>query len=44
MRRWLHFLHFRLPLTLQFEKAGKIDLQVPIAKVGAMRAHDMGGM
>jgi periplasmic copper chaperone A len=33
-----------LPLTLQFEKAGKIDLQVSIAKVGAMGAHDMGGM
>jgi copper(I)-binding protein len=33
-----------LPLTLQFEKAGKIDLQVPIAKVGAMGDHDVGGM
>jgi hypothetical protein len=33
-----------LPFTLQFEKAGKIDLQVPIAKVGAMGDHDVGGM
>jgi len=30
------------PLTLQFEKAGKIDVTVPIEKVGAMRHEDMG--
>lgn len=33
-----------LPLTLEFEKAGKIELQVPIAKAGAMGDHDMSGM
>lgn len=32
------------PLTLNFEKAGKIDLRVPIAKVGAMQGGDMGSM
>lgn len=31
-------------LTLQFEKAGKIELQVPIAKAGAMEDDDMSGM
>ena len=31
-----------LPLTLEFEKAGKIELQVPIAKAGAMGDQDMG--
>ena len=31
-------------LTLQFEKAGKIELQVPIAKAGAMEDHHMSGM
>jgi copper(I)-binding protein len=30
------------PLTLQFEKAGQIDVTVPIKKVGAMRHEDMG--
>ena len=30
------------PLTLQFEKAGQIDVTVPIEKVGAMRHEDMG--
>jgi copper(I)-binding protein len=33
-----------LPLTLEFEHAGKIELQVPIAKVGAMGTHGMSGM
>ena len=33
-----------LPLTLEFEKAGKIDVEAPIAKVGAMVEHDMNGM
>lgn len=32
------------PLTLEFEKAGKIDLMVPIAKAGAMDDHHMNGM
>ncbi|MGH6714452.1 MAG: copper chaperone PCu(A)C [Bradyrhizobium sp.] len=32
------------PMTLTFEKAGKIDLMVPIAKVGAMQGGDMGSM
>jgi copper(I)-binding protein len=32
------------PLTLQFEKAGKIDVTVPIEKVGAMQHQDMGSM
>jgi copper(I)-binding protein len=31
------------PLTLEFETAGKIELQVPIAKAGAMGDHDMSG-
>jgi len=30
------------PLTLQFEKAGRMDLTVPIEKVGAMQHEDMG--
>ena len=30
------------PVTLQFEKAGKIDVTVPIEKVGAMKHGDMG--
>ena len=30
------------PLTLQFEKAGKIDLTIPIEKVGAMQHEDTG--
>jgi hypothetical protein len=30
-------------LVLQFEKAGRIDLQIPIAKAGAMGAQDMSG-
>lgn len=33
-----------LPLTLQFEKAGKIELTVPIEGVGAMQHDDMGSM
>src|SRR6266568_1640983 len=32
------------PLTLTFEKAGKIEVTVPIAKVGAMQGGDMGPM
>jgi len=32
------------PLTLNFEKAGKIDVMVPIAKVGAMQGGSMGSM
>ena len=32
------------PLTLQFEKAGKIDLTIPIEKVGAMKHEDMDHM
>jgi periplasmic copper chaperone A len=32
------------PLTLEFEKAGKINLEVPILKAGAMGLHDMHGM
>jgi copper(I)-binding protein len=30
------------PLTLQFEKAGHIDVNVPIEKVGAMKHEDIG--
>ena len=30
------------PLTLQFEKAGHIDVSVAIEKVGAMKHEDMG--
>ena len=30
------------PLTLQFEKAGNIDVTVPIEKVGAMQHENMG--
>lgn len=33
-----------LPLTLEFEKAGKIDVQAPIARVGATVEPDMNGM
>ena len=33
-----------LPLTLDFEKAGKMEVKVPIAKAGAMEDHDMGSM
>jgi len=29
------------PLTLTFEKAGKVDVTVPVAKVGAMRGGSM---
>ncbi len=32
------------PLTLTFEKAGKIDVTVPIEKVGAMQGGSMGSM
>src|SRR6266446_4701648 len=32
------------PLTLTFEKAGKADVSVPIAKVGAMQHGDLGPM
>ncbi len=32
------------PLTLNFEKAGKVDVTVPIEKVGAMRSGNMGSM
>ena len=32
------------PLTLTFEKAGKIDVMVPIEKVGAMQGGSMGSM
>ncbi|SRR5258708_4952935 len=32
------------PLTLTFEKAGKIDVMVSVAKVGAMQGGDMGTM
>ena len=32
------------PMTLTFEKAGKIDVTVKVGKVGAMGADDMGGM
>lgn len=33
-----------LSLTLIFAKAGKVDVTVPVAKVGAMRPGDMGPM
>ena len=33
-----------LPLTLQFERAGNIDVTMPIEKVGAMHREDMGMM
>lgn len=33
-----------LPLTLELEKAGKIDVQVRIAKAAAAAPHDMSGM
>ncbi len=33
-----------LPLTLQFERAGNIDVTIPIEKVGAMHREDMGTM
>ena len=32
------------PLTLTFEKAGKIDVTVPVEKVGAMQGGSMGSM
>lgn len=32
------------PLTLVFDKAGKIDVMVKIGKAGAMGSGDMGGM
>lgn len=32
------------PLTLTFEKAGKEEVSVPIAKVGAMQHGDIGSM
>jgi copper(I)-binding protein len=32
------------PLALQFEKAGTIDVTIPIEKVGAMQPEDMGHM
>jgi copper(I)-binding protein len=32
------------PLTLDFEKAGKVEVTVPVGKVGAMDHHDMNGM
>ena len=32
------------PLTLNFEKAGKIDVTVPVEKVGAMQGGGMGSM
>lgn len=31
-------------LTLQFEKAGNIEVTIPIEKVGAMQHEDMGSM
>lgn len=33
-----------LPLTLTFEKAGKVDVTVSVAKVGAMQHGDMSPM
>jgi copper(I)-binding protein len=33
-----------LPLTLRFERAGNIDVTMPIEKVGAMHRQDMGTM
>jgi copper(I)-binding protein len=33
-----------LPLTLQFERAGNVDVTMPIEKVGAMHRQDMGTM
>jgi hypothetical protein len=32
------------PLTLNFAKAGKIEVTVPVAKIGAMRPGDMAPM
>jgi copper(I)-binding protein len=32
------------PLTLTFEKAGAIEVTVPVGKAGAMSGHDMKGM
>jgi len=32
------------PLTLVFDKAGKIDVMVKVGKAGAMGSGDMGGM
>ena len=34
----------RFPLTLQFEKAGKIEIAVPVAKIAAMQHEDMSSM
>ncbi|MEO6782651.1 MAG: copper chaperone PCu(A)C [Bradyrhizobium sp.] len=33
-----------IPLVLRFEKAGNVDVTVPVAKVGAMQPGDMDGM
>jgi copper(I)-binding protein len=33
-----------LPLTLQFERAGSVNVTLPIEKVGAMQHEDMGTM
>jgi copper(I)-binding protein len=33
-----------LPLTLDFEKAGKVQVDIPIGKPGAMSPHDMSNM
>jgi copper(I)-binding protein len=32
------------PLTLQFEQAGRVEVPVPINRVGAMQHDDMGSM
>ena len=32
------------PLTLKFEKAGKIEINVPVGKIGAMQHGDMSSM
>lgn len=33
-----------LPLTLDFESAGKVQVNIPIGKPGAMSSHDMSSM
>jgi hypothetical protein len=33
-----------LPLTLDFETAGKVEVSIPIGKPGAMSSHDMSSM
>lgn len=33
-----------IPLTLEFENAGKVDVAASVAKVGAMQGGDMGSM